>query len=157
MHESPHRLLPGALCLGLLALTGCQRDHDAGRPAPQVEAGAQAPVGPVPGPGSASSALDRPGVYAGNAVATVEGRRLFVRFNCSGCHGGRGGGGMGPSLRDQDWIYGSSDAQIFDSIAQGRAHGMPAWGTRLPADQIWKLVAYIDAMRAPNEPDAPRE
>jgi cytochrome c oxidase cbb3-type subunit III len=155
MHRLRHVFLPGALCLGLLALGGCQRDHDDGRPAPQAAGSVQAAVGPVPGPKPPPS--DRPGPYAGNAVAMVEGRRLFVRFNCSGCHGGRGGGGMGPSLRDQDWIYGSSDSEIFDSIAQGRAHGMPAWGTRLPADQIWKLVAYIDSMRTPDEPDAPRK
>ena len=60
-----------------------------------------------------------------------EGRQLFVRFNCSGCHGGRAGGGMGPSLRDVDWIYGNNDAQLFSSITEGRAHGMPSWQTRL--------------------------
>ncbi len=50
---------------------------------------------------------------------------------------------MGPSLRDPDWMYGSSECHVFSSIAEGRAHGMPAWGTKLPQDQIWKLVAYI--------------
>jgi len=85
-----------------------------------------------------------------------EGRQLFVRFNCSGCHGGRAGGGMGPSLRDVDWIYGNTPAQIFSSVAEGRAHGMPAWGTQLPDDQIWKLVTYIDSLRTPMEPEAPQ-
>jgi cytochrome c oxidase cbb3-type subunit 3 len=84
-----------------------------------------------------------------------EGRQLFIRFNCSGCHGGRAGGGMGPSLRDVDWLYGSSDAQLFSSIAEGRAHGMPSWHTRLTADQIWKLVTYIKSLRTRNEPQAP--
>ena len=88
--------------------------------------------------------------------APTMGRRLFVTMNCSGCHGGRAGGGMGPSLRDTDWIYGNSDADIFSSIAQGRAHGMPAWGTRLPLDSIWMLVAYVVSLRTPGEPDAPR-
>jgi hypothetical protein len=32
----------------------------------------------------------------------------------------------GPSLRDPVWLYGSSDAQVFDSIAKGRSKGMPA-------------------------------
>jgi len=62
---------------------------------------------------------------------------------------------MGPSLRDPVWIYGSSDAHIFDSIAEGRAHGMPAWGTQIPQEEIWQLVAYIKSMRTPNEPEAP--
>jgi cytochrome c oxidase cbb3-type subunit 3 len=84
-----------------------------------------------------------------------EGRQLFVRFNCSGCHGGRAGGGMGPSLRDVDWLYGNRDAQIFSSIMEGRAHGMPSWQRHLTADQTWKLVTYIKALRTRNEPQAP--
>jgi cytochrome c oxidase cbb3-type subunit 3 len=62
---------------------------------------------------------------------------------------------MGPSLRDVDWIYGSSDAQIFSSIVEGRARGMPAWQTRLSSDQTWKLVSYIKSLRSRNEPQAP--
>jgi mono/diheme cytochrome c family protein len=33
---------------------------------------------------------------------------------------------------------------------------MPAWGTQLPDDQIWKLVTYIDSLRTPMEPEAPQ-
>jgi cytochrome c oxidase cbb3-type subunit 3 len=111
------------------------------------------PVGPVPGAEQNPARRDNP--YHGNVAAMTEGRTLFVRMNCSGCHGGRAGGGMGPSLRDVDWIYGSTDAQIFDSIAEGRAYGMPSWGTALPEDQIWKLVAYVKSLRTPDEPHPP--
>src|SRR4051812_32558151 len=84
------------------------------------------PVGPVPGPGTREQQqVSNP--YADDAAATTAGRRLFVQFNCYGCHGGHAGGGMGPSLRDPDWIYGNADSQIFDSIASGRANGMPAF------------------------------
>ena len=62
---------------------------------------------------------------------------------------------MGPSLRDQDWIYGHSDARIHASIADGRAHGMPAWGTELPDDYLWKLTAYIQSLGTPSEPEPP--
>jgi cytochrome c oxidase cbb3-type subunit 3 len=62
---------------------------------------------------------------------------------------------MGPSLRDVDWIYGGDDARIYGSIAQGRAHGMPAWQSRMTADQIWKLVTYIKSLRTSNEPNPP--
>jgi cytochrome c oxidase cbb3-type subunit 3 len=112
------------------------------------------PVGPVPGPGRIHPALKNP--FEGDAAAPVAGRKLFVSFNCSGCHGGRAGGGMGPSLRDEDWIYGSEPADIFDSIAEGRAHGMPAWGVLLPPQYIWQLVSYIDTLRTPREPDPPQ-
>jgi cytochrome c oxidase cbb3-type subunit 3 len=111
------------------------------------------PVGPVPGPTENPPRPDNP--YNGDRSAAGEGRQLFVRFNCSGCHGGRAGGGMGPSLRDPDWIYGSTDAQVFSSIAEGRGYGMPAWGTKLNEDQIWKLVAYIKTLRTQNEIQPP--
>lgn len=154
MHALRRGLLAAALPLAMLL--GCQQPPAQDSTTVNIGNGIpQAPVGPVPGPKSPPDL--RTGPYTGDAVAQVQGRELFVRYNCSGCHGGRGGGGMGPSLRDEDWIYGSSDAAIFDSIAQGRAHGMPAWRTRVPEQQLWKLVAYIDSMRKPGEPDAPRE
>lgn len=112
-----------------------------------------ASVGPVPGPTHTPTGMANP--LAGNAAARASGRELFVRYNCSGCHGGHAGGGMGPSLRDEDWIYGHAEPQIFDSIAQGRANGMPAWGTLLPPNQIWELVTYIEALRTPDEPQPP--
>lgn len=93
--------------------------------------------------------------YAGDQGAAVEGRQLFVQYNCSGCHGGRAGGGMGPSLRDSVWIYGSSDPQVFASIFVGRPNGMPTWGAKLSKDQIWKLVTYIRTLATPQEPDPP--
>src|SRR3954470_13095758 len=136
----------------LAAAAACGRTPPKGAitaaPPPMIAA-----VGPVPG--GASSGSGAPNPYAGDRTAAGEGRQLFIRFHCSGCHGGRAGGGMGPSLRDVDWIYGSADAQLFSSIAEGRAHGMPAWGTKLQDDQLWKLVAYIKAMRTPDEPDPP--
>jgi cytochrome c oxidase cbb3-type subunit 3 len=94
--------------------------------------------------------------YAGNPVALMEGRHLFVRYNCSGCHGGHAGGGMGPSLRDAVWRYGGDDAHVFASIAEGRGQGMPSWGGKIPSQQIWELVAYIKSLRTPDEPEAPK-
>jgi cytochrome c oxidase cbb3-type subunit 3 len=62
---------------------------------------------------------------------------------------------MGPSLRDAAWIYGGSDTKIANSIAEGRAYGMPAWGRMLTPAQIWQITAYIKSMRTPHEPEAP--
>lgn len=112
-------------------------------------------VGPVPGPIHLTHFRTNP--YAGDPVALQDGRRLFNWYNCSGCHGGHAGGGMGPSLRDNVWLYGDRDDQIFDTIAEGRSNGMPAWGSKIPEDQIWQLVAYIKSMRTPQEPDPPIE
>ncbi|MGA9586501.1 MAG: c-type cytochrome [Terracidiphilus sp.] len=113
------------------------------------------PVGPVPGDPQHLVYTTNP--YTNDPVALQDGRRLFNWYNCSGCHGGHAGGGMGPSLRDEVWLYGNRDDQIFDSIAHGRSNGMPAWGTKIPQDQIWELVAYIKSMRTPMEPDPPVE
>lgn len=113
------------------------------------------PVGPLPGGVQDIHYSKNP--YATDPVAQQDGRRLFLSYNCYGCHGGHGGGGMGPSLRDPVWIYGNRDDQIFDSIARGRGKGMPAWGSKLPQDQIWQLVAYIKTMGTPIEPEPPIE
>lgn len=91
--------------------------------------------------------------YAGNVSAAATGRQLFLRYNCVGCHGGRAGGGMGPSLRDSVWAYGGSDTQLFSTITEGRPVGMPAWGGRIPEDQIWQLISYVRSLRTPQEPD----
>jgi cytochrome c oxidase cbb3-type subunit 3 len=124
-----------------------------------VAKGAAAPlpttVGPVPG--GVSPAVVRTNPYSTDPVAIQNGRRLFDWYNCSGCHGGHAGGGMGPSLRDKVWLYGDRDDQIFDSIAEGRSKGMPAWGRKIPEDQIWQLVAYIKSMRTLQEADPPTE
>jgi cytochrome c oxidase cbb3-type subunit 3 len=109
-----------------------------------------APLGPTPGPHVETWVATNP--FPHDVVTRNAGRLYFLRYNCAGCHGDHAGGGMGPSLRDGAWIYGNSEAQIFDSIAQGRAHGMPAWGTKLPDEVVWKLVAYIQSLRTPDEP-----
>jgi len=110
-------------------------------------------VGPTPGPPIKAGPGDNP--FAPDEATLNAGRLYFQRYNCGGCHGDHAGGGMGPSLRDDDWIYGGKPGQIFSSIAEGRAHGMPAWGTKLPDDVIWKLVSYIASLRTPSEPDQP--
>jgi cytochrome c oxidase cbb3-type subunit III len=110
-------------------------------------------VGPIPGPGEAHPG--KPNPYASDKIAMGQGRQLFNRMNCAGCHGDHGGGGMGPSLRDVDWLYGSTDAQIFSSIAEGRAHGMPSWGVKMNDDDIWKIVAYVKSFRTRNEVQPP--
>jgi len=144
--------------LGLLAvaagLCACET-----RSAPVAAAAGAIPanaffVGPQPGPDRRFTPVVNP--YTGSREALAEGRRLFNWYNCSGCHGDHGGGGMGPSLRDSVWRYGGTDAEVFASITQGRQFGMPAWGSKLPQDQIWRLVTYIKSLRTPDEPDPPR-
>jgi cytochrome c oxidase cbb3-type subunit 3 len=80
---------------------------------------------------------------ANDPQAAARGRKYFNQFNCVGCHAANGAGGMGPALSNHHWIYGSSPANIYLTIVQGRPQGMPAWGTMLPDSVIWDLAAYI--------------
>lgn len=134
---------------------GCQRSSNTNAVPGSRPAITNSPVGPVPGDAEGVSYPTNPFVH--DPVALQDGRRLFNWYNCSGCHGGHAGGGMGPSLRDRVWLYGNRDDQIFDSIAEGRSMGMPAWGTKIPESQIWELVTYIKSMGTPEEPDPPVE
>ena len=92
--------------------------------------------------------------YTGDRSAIATGQMLFNAMNCAGCHSGYAGGGMGPSLRDSTWIYGSSDAQIYSTIVEGRPNGMPAFGGRIPDDQVWQLVAYVRSLSGQLRKDA---
>ncbi len=85
------------------------------------------------------------GVYDDNAWGTADGKRLFNWMNCSGCHA-NGGGGMGPALMDDVWIYGFEPEQIYKTIVEGRPNGMPSFRDRLTAQQVWQLVAYVRSL-----------
>ena len=139
-----------------LAMLGCQssaQQESQDAMLASLPAVAGRTIGPQPGPDRPLPQLMNP--YADDAGAAAEGRRLFNWFNCSGCHGGHAGGGMGPSLRDPVWIYGGDAQSIYNSISEGRANGMPAWGTKLPSDEIWKLVTYVMSLNTDREADPP--
>jgi cytochrome c oxidase cbb3-type subunit 3 len=145
-------IVTGAL---LVFVAGCRRSQNTNSVAAYGPAVANNPVGPVPGGVTDMKYPANP--YSNDPVALQDGRRLFNWYNCSGCHGGHAGGGMGPSLRDPVWLYGNRDDQIFDTIAHGRSKGMPAWGSKIPQNQIWELVTYIKSLGTPQEPEPPRE
>lgn len=136
--------------LALLAV-GCDTpDRDA-------EVGA-APVNPrdlqervVINPGAPMPTLAVINPYAGDRGAIDEGERLYGWFNCSGCHSPGGGGAIGPPLIDDEWIYGGDPGSIYESIVEGRPEGMPTWGGKIPEEQVWKLVAYIQSMGEPTK------
>jgi cytochrome c oxidase cbb3-type subunit 3 len=135
---------------GALLLSSCWREKRELRTPPAATTRKQAlQIPPLrPGPGQPSPKPSQPstvGAYENNSFAVARGQELFEAYNCSGCHF-HGGGGMGPPLMDQDWMYGKEPEQVYASIAEGRPNGMPAWGARIPSDQIWQLVAYVRSM-----------
>jgi cytochrome c oxidase cbb3-type subunit III len=155
LRELHLRSRPLALPLAALLASSCHDEERRLRERPEANAMthgielASAPPGPVvPPPGRGPEPLRAPELgpaYANNPWAISEGKRLFGWYNCSGCHA-RGGGGMGPPLMDDRWLYGERPEQIFASIASGRPNGMPAWGTRLPEVHVWQLVAYVQSL-----------
>lgn len=82
--------------------------------------------------------------------ATIEaGQALFVgKLGCYGCHGREGGGGMGPSLADATWIYGSDPASIHETLVNGRPNGMPAFGEVATDEELWQVVAFVQSLSA---------
>lgn len=96
-------------------------------------------------PASAFRVKDPKTDYEQNAYLVSEGKRLFSAYNCNGCHS-MGGGGMGPALMDDKWIYGGKPEEIFSTIVSGRPNGMPSFRDRVPDSQIWQLAAYVRSM-----------
>jgi len=103
----------------------------------------------MPSPGSLPPGATPTNPYAGQAASISEGEKLFASMNCDGCHGGGATGWVGPSLSDGRWIYGGSDAAVFQSIYYGRPHGMPAFGGTLTPPIVWKLVTYLRSLPVP--------
>ena len=136
--------------LGVLALCGCRNGSQASAPATQQAS----PPGVIdtaltPGVGHSLITTDpRAAQYYDNPQAVATGKRLFSQYNCSGCHS-NGGGGMGPSLMDDEWIYGGRLEQIHQTLVEGRPNGMPAWNGKIPDEQLWQIAAYVRSMSLP--------
>jgi cytochrome c oxidase cbb3-type subunit 3 len=136
------------LALGCaLALGGCaqreQRRTDAQQPA-SAQATQQVQVSQLK-PNLARAAPAMANVYEQRAWDVAEGQRLFVAFNCVGCHA-HGGGAIGPPLKDAYWIYGGDPENIYTSIVEGRPNGMPSFRGRIADFEIWRIVAYVRSM-----------
>ena len=96
---------------------------------------------------------ETPNDYEKNAQALSDGKRLFSQMNCVGCHL-HGGGGIGPALMDDKWIYGSQPEHIFATIVEGRPNGMPSFRGKLPDYQIWQLAAYVRSLSSQTSKNA---
>jgi len=105
----------------------------------------------------------------GQGTLAAEGKILFMRFGCSGCHGGQGAGGSesGSTVRAPplEGLFGSpvplsngsvvraDERYIHDSIVRpdsqivaGYAPIMPSFAGQVSEEDILKLVAYIKSL-----------
>lgn len=78
------------------------------------------------------------------------GADLFAQ-KCAGCHG-KGGQGTAmwkakgqPDFTSQDFQKSRTDDQLTESITNGKGKSMPAFKSKLSADQIASLVAQVRA------------
>jgi cytochrome c oxidase cbb3-type subunit 3 len=154
MNGTPRTLIAVVASLGAASLAACKPQQPAGASVsqvavtamPQVSYVLRNPEGPAAGYRVAQVQSQLRNPYGVQTGAIEEGRFLYIRMNCAYCHGFDGTGGMGPDLTDNQWRYGSSDVDVFQTIYRGRAQGMPAWGNVLTEDQIWKLVSYVRSL-----------
>jgi cytochrome c oxidase cbb3-type subunit 3 len=76
------------------------------------------------------------------------GQKIFAE-NCASCHGDLGKGNMemgAPNLTDKIWLYGSDEATAIETITNGRAGVMPAWGGRLDPATIKAITVYVHSL-----------
>jgi cytochrome c oxidase cbb3-type subunit III len=133
----------------VVCLAGCNRGPGQALPVQQLANQGVIDTALVPGLTQSAVTNDpRAAEYYDNADAVNTGERLFKQYNCSGCHS-NGGGGMGPSLMDDEWIYGGRLVQIHQTLVEGRPNGMPAWGGKIPDQQLWQISAYVRSMSLP--------
>ena len=135
----------GCLALGVVPAAGCQRETRRFRESPPAATSETAVAMSELQPGPKVRDLPVVNAYEQNAYAISEGERLFNAYNCSGCHS-HGGGGIGPALMDDEWIYGSDPENIFSTIVEGRPNGMPAFRGRIPNYQVWQIAAYVRSL-----------
>jgi len=128
-----------------IAISSCKREERGFRVQPPSAQFADLPVLTSFHVGPTTVATHVANPYEQNAYAMSQGKTLYLNFNCVGCHF-HGGGGIGPPLMDDKWIYGSEPDQIFATIVQGRPNGMPSFQGKIPDYQVWQIVAYVRSL-----------
>ncbi|MEM9939659.1 MAG: cytochrome-c oxidase, cbb3-type subunit III [Pseudomonadota bacterium] len=69
--------------------------------------------------------------------------------HCATCHGDMGQGDRtqgAPNLTDAEWLYGSSQGEIYATIYNARNSHMPAWQDRLDDASIKALAVYVHTL-----------
>jgi mono/diheme cytochrome c family protein len=149
-------LAPFALAASLLAFPALAADQET----TEESASTSSPMETAKS--AEKGALKNP--YSTDDAAVVEeGHEIYMAAGCNGCHGGTGGGGMGPPLTNPVWIYGKDDDTLFRLTALGSdalleqgytrtgsenvVGPMPAQGTIVKStDDMWKMITWIHSI-----------
>ena len=87
---------------------------------------------------------------APQATATLppegEGRRLYLKLNCYGCHGISAAGGMGPN------IVHAEAGEVSEVLREGEDEGMRSYKSYVTTVDINNITAYLKSIGKPSEP-----
>jgi cytochrome c oxidase cbb3-type subunit 3 len=95
----------------------------------------------------------------------LAGGKAAFKDNCATCHGTGGAGAPGyPNLNDDDWIWGGSLQEIYQTIKYGiRMHDdahqsmMPAYADMLKEEEISAVTDYVIGLNTGRSPILPEE
>jgi mono/diheme cytochrome c family protein len=159
-------VLGSALLLCVVALTASELHARQGTAAGQAGAQAAPPAGNTMTPVQRADAAPRGTLknpYSDSDASVVQsGQALYMRYGCSGCHGGTGGGGMCPPLTNDVWVYGGDDDTLFRLVSYGTqtlqskgysrkgqenvVGAMPAMGQIVRTDDdLWRMLTFVRA------------
>ncbi len=96
----------------------------------------------------ASSVLAQPNPFRANAASDVEAGAKIFRANCAICHGLDGKGVRAPDLTTGRYRHGSTDEDLFKTIANG------VKGTEMPpvtmeGRQTFQVIAFLRSIATP--------
>lgn len=97
--------------------------------------------------GQVAAAVDAYGLPAGTSAdgsavpAGPDGAAIFDQ-RCSMCHGGDGGGGIGPALADGRMVTRYPDVADEIAVVNGGRGEMPKFGDRLTPEEIAAVVEF---------------
>jgi len=87
------------------------------------------------------------------AQFAIAGGASAFKVNCAQCHGSGAAGFVGfPNLNDDDWVWGGTADDIYQTIAHGIRHPgddetrvseMPAYGDILQPEEIKQVAAFV--------------
>lgn len=81
-------------------------------------------------------------------AAVTRAQPVFER-ECTACHGVDGSGDRlvgAPNLTDSEWLYGSTPAEITNTIYNARNSVMPAWNERMDEATIKAVAVYVHSL-----------
>lgn len=173
------KIIIGVFAAGIVGAgwAGLLQAADEAAPAAQeaTPPAAAAPANGAPGSAAAPAAGESPQELVKNtpkgklvnpyadkiAEVAEEGHAKFLSNGCPGCHGPNGGGGMGATLSDKSFIYGSEDDTLFRLVVLGslklQEAGYPQKEPQFlnvfmppqnvhSADDLWKIISWIKSL-----------